>query len=343
MNLNFDIQSLKKVKELLANSSRIVITTHHNPDGDAIGSVLGFFHILKVIGIESTVITPNGMPEFLSWLPSVDSVIRYSQSKDWVANLISKADLIFCLDFNGFRRTENMEKLLAEATGTKVLVDHHPYPESNFDYSFSFTEVSSTAELVYELVSELYGSEVVNKNAAECLYIGMMTDTGSFSYACSRERTFAIAGELVGKGVVVEKVQGLVYNNFSVTRMQLLGYCLSEKMKVFPEHKSAYIWLTKEDLKRFAYQSGDTEGFVNYPLSIKGVIFSVLFMENDGFIKVSLRSRGAFPVNEFSRKYYNGGGHTNAAGGKAFVSMGQAIHQFEEYIALHSGVLNLSK
>ena len=343
MHLNFDIQSLKKVKELLKNSQNIVLTTHHNPDGDAIGSVLGFYHSLKSIGISSSVVIPNGFPEFLGWLPGVDVVTKYSHQKDIATATLKNADIIFCLDFNGFRRTETMEKPLAESKAIKVLIDHHPEPESMFDYSFSFTEVSSTAELVFEVLSEMFGSDCVNSDAAECLYVGMMTDTGSFSYACSRERTFAIAGKLVEKGVNVERVQGLVYNNFSAKRMQLLGYCLAEKMKVFPEHNAAYIWLTKDELKKYKHQNGDTEGFVNYPLSIKGVVFSVLFMENDGFIKVSLRSRGTFPVNEFSKRYYNGGGHTNAAGGKSFTSMGEAIAKFEELLVEYSSKLNASK
>lgn len=343
MSLKFDIQSLNAVKALLDVSKSIVLTTHHNPDGDAIGSVLGLSHALKTVGVESIVVTPNGFPDFLSWLPGIESVVRYSQQKDLATDIVSKADLIFCLDFNGFRRTENMEALLNNSSAKKILIDHHPDPESKFDYSFSFTEVSSTAELVYEFMSALYGEESINRSAAECLYVGMMTDTGSFSYACSRKRTFAIAGELVEKGVEVEKMQSLVYNNFSFTRMQLLGYCLAQKMKVFPEHKAAYIWLSKDELSKFSHQAGDTEGFVNYPLSIKGIVFSVLFTENDGFIKVSLRSRGAFPVNEFSKKYYNGGGHTNAAGGKVYVSMDQAIQQFEECVKLYSEVLNSSK
>lgn len=342
MHLNFDIQSLKKFKELLSSSKRIVLTTHHNPDGDAIGSVLGFYHALKVAGINSTVVTPNGFPDFLGWLPGVDIVLKHSQSKDLVSEIFANADLICCLDFNGFRRTETMEKLLLESKGKKVLIDHHPNPESSFDISFSFTEVSSTAELVYEVVAETFGAEYINKESAECLYVGMMTDTGSFSYACSRERTFSIAGELVGKGVKVEKVQGLVYNNFSANRMQFLGYCLAEKMKVFPEYNAAYIWLNKDELKKFKHQSGDTEGFVNYPLSIKGIVFSALFMENDGFIKVSLRSRGSFPVNEFSKIYYNGGGHTNAAGGKSFTTMELTIQQFEELLRVYSAELNAS-
>ncbi len=343
MHLNFDIQSLTQFKTLLRQSERIVVTTHHNPDGDAIGSVLGMYHILCREGIDATIISPNGFPEFLAWLPEASQIVKYSQQKETGNKLIAEADLILCLDFNGFRRTETMEKALAESPAKKILIDHHPDPENTFDIPFSFTEVSSTAELVYEIAYELFGNNSIDKNAAECLYVGIMTDTGSFSYACSRKRTFDIAGELVGKGVAVDRVQGLVYNNYSASRMQLLGYCLSEKMRVFPEHCAAYLWLSKDELNRFAHKTGDTEGFVNYPLSIKGIVFSVLFIENDGFVKISLRSRGKFPVNEFSKKYYTGGGHTNAAGGKAYAPMADVIQQFEDLLKLHSNELNASK
>ncbi|MGD9978344.1 MAG: bifunctional oligoribonuclease/PAP phosphatase NrnA [Bacteroidales bacterium] len=343
MHIDLDIQSLNRLKELLGNSKSIVLISHYNPDGDAVGSILGLYHALGNVGIKSTMVSPNGFPEFLEWLPEIDRVILYSKQKESVANALSNADLIVCLDFNGFRRLETMEGLLASSHCKKILIDHHPEPESPFDLYFSFVQVSSTSELVYEIVAKLYGEQSVDENSAVCLYTGIMTDTGSFSYACSRKRTFEIAGELVARGVNVEAVQAMVYSNFSVNRMQLLGYCLAEKMKVFPEHKAAYIWLTKAELKRFSHQIGDTEGFVNHPLSIKGIIFSVIFMENDGFIKVSLRSRGSFPVNIFSKKYYNGGGHTNAAGGKSFSSLEQTILQFEQLLAEHSSELNSSE
>ncbi|MEW5846356.1 MAG: bifunctional oligoribonuclease/PAP phosphatase NrnA [Bacteroidota bacterium] len=331
---------LNDLRKAIDGSSSIVITTHHNPDGDAIGSVLGLYHALKAMGVNTQMLTPNGFPDFLGWLPDADKIVHYSKDKKAAENLLSKADLVFCLDFNGFKRVEDMAEALEKSPAKRVLIDHHPEPESPFHISISFTEVSSTAELVYEVVEQLYGEKAITFDAAVSLYTGIMTDTGSFSYACSRERTFTIAGKLIAKGVTVEEVQGLVYNNFSENRMRLLGFSLAERMRVYPEHRAACIWLTRSDLNRFKHQIGDTEGFVNYPLSIKGIIFSVLFTENDGFIKVSLRSRGNFAANTFSKLYYQGGGHKNAAGGKAFMSMDEAVKQFEELIAKHTAELN---
>lgn len=340
MLLKSDNNKINELKTILDSAKSIVITTHHNPDGDAIGSVLGLYHILKNLGYPVTAITPNGFPEFLSWMPGSDQVVKYSEKKSKAIEFFLNADVIFCLDFNGFRRTEEMGDILLKANGKKVLIDHHPNPEKSFDILFSSTEVSSTAELVYEVVVASFNENAIPVDAAVCLYTGIMTDTGSFSYACSRGRTFQIAGDLIAKGVDVEKVQGLVYNNFSSDRMRLLGFSLSEKMKVFPEYKSAYISLTREELKQYKHKMGDTEGFVNLPLSIKGVVFSVLFVEHDSFVKVSLRSRGKFPVNLVSQKHFNGGGHTNAAGGKSFMSLSETEVYFENLIKTYSDELN---
>jgi len=340
MLLKSEVERVEEFKNLLESSKSIVITTHHNPDGDAVGSVLGLYHTLKSIGYPVIAITPNGFPEFLSWMPGSDQVIRYSEQKYNAVNYILSADTIICLDFNGFKRTEEMSDVLMQSKAKKVLIDHHPQPESKFDLQFSFVEVSSTAELVYEVLSSCFGDNVVTLDAAICLFVGIMTDTGSFSYACSRGRTFQISGDLIAKGVDVEKVQGLVYNNFTADRMRLLGFSLNDRMKVYPEYKSACISLTKEDLKNFKHKIGDTEGFVNLPLSIKGVIFSVLFVEHDSFIKVSLRSRGTFPVNTVSQNHFNGGGHKNAAGGKAFMSLKDAEFLFENVLKIYSSELN---
>ena len=338
--LQIDKSQLNELKKALSSSKNIVITTHHNPDGDAIGSVLGLYHAFRAKGIDSRMVTPNNFPDFLGWLPDADKIMHYSRDKKDVEDLLSNADLLFCLDFNGFKRVEDMAEVLEKSPAKRVLIDHHPEPESPFHISISYTEVSSTAELVYEVIEQVYGESIINYESAVSLYTGIMTDTGSFSYACSRERTFAIAGKLIAKGVIVEDVQGLVYNNFSENRMRLLGFSLAERMKVYPEHRAACIWLSRNDLNTFKHQIGDTEGFVNYPLSIKGIVFSVLFTENEGFVKVSLRSRGNFPVNTFSKLYYQGGGHKNAAGGKAFMGMDEAVKQFEELIAKHSIELN---
>ncbi len=337
-----DSKEIILLKKYLAESQKMVITTHHNPDGDAIGSLLGLYFALTNAGYQVIQVSPNGFPEFLSWLPGVENVKKYSECKSDVKEILQTADLIFCLDFNGFRRTEEMGDFLGKSKAKKVLIDHHPDPESPFDLMFSNVEVSSTAELVFEVVEAAFGTSVIDKNAAEALFVGIMTDTGSFSYACSRKRTFQVAGNLVEKGVSVEKMQGLVYNNFSAERMKLLGFALNEKMKVFPEHKSAYISLTKDVLKKFNHKVGDTEGFVNLPLTIKNIVFSALFVEYDSFVKVSLRSRGTFPVNSFCSKHFNGGGHMNAAGGKSFTSLKETEELFENLVKLYTTELNNS-
>lgn len=340
MLLKSEEKNVNEFKNILDSSKSIVITTHHNPDGDAVGSVLGLYHALKSKGYPVIAITPNGFPDFLTWMPGTNMVIRYSDQKVNAVNSILNADTIICLDFNGFKRTEEMGDVLGQSKAKKILIDHHPNPEDIFDLQFSFIEVSSTCELIYEILSSCFTSDVVNTESAICLFVGIMTDTGSFSYACSRGRTFQITGELISKGVEVEKVQGLVYNNFSANRMRFMGYSLNERMKVFPEYNAAYISLSKADLKKFKHKIGDTEGFVNLPLSIKGIIFSVLFVEHDDYIKVSLRSRGKFPVNVVSQNHYNGGGHTNAAGGKAFMTLSDAEKYFENLLKGYSKELN---
>lgn len=331
--MQIDSSTIEKLRLAISNAKGIVITTHHNPDGDAMGSALGLQLALNNMGIESNVVTPNGFPDFLTWLPGSKNITKYTREKEKASELIQKAQLIFCLDFNTNSRTELMHAELDKAKATKVLIDHHPNPDSNFDIQFSSTEVSSTAELVFEVTTALYGLQCINHNAAECLFTGIMTDTGSFSYACSRQRTFAIAGELIAKGVKVEQQQSLVFNNFSANRIRMVGNCLANKMKVMPKHKAAYITLSLDEQKEYNYQIGDTEGLVNFPLSIKGIAFSAIFVEREEFVKISLRSRGSFPVNEFAKKYYNGGGHTNAAGGKSFKSFDETIAEFEKLVA----------
>lgn len=330
--MELDSRAIERLKLAINNANGIVITTHHNPDGDAIGSALGLQHALNSMGIVSNVVTPNGFPDFLAWLPGTKNVTRYTREKENASQLIQNAQLIFCLDFNSNSRTELMHEELDKASAIRVLIDHHPNPDSNFDVVFSSTEVSSTAELVFEVATALYGPQCINHNAAECLFTGIMTDTGSFSYACSHQRTFAIAGELIAKGVKVEQQQSLVFNNFSANRVRMVGHCLANKMKVMPKHKAAYITLSLDEQKQYNYQIGDTEGLVNYPLSIKGIAFSAIFVEREEFVKISLRSRGSFPVNEFANKYYNGGGHTNAAGGKSFKNLEETIAEFEKLV-----------
>ena len=324
------------IKDLLTdNSKQIVITSHHNPDGDAIGSMLGLYHVLKCMGYDATMISPNGFPDFLSWIEGSSLIHNFSRSKKKLSKIIQEAGIVFSLDYNGFARLEEMGEVVAQCSAKKIMIDHHPNPEKTFDVSISNVNVSSTAELVYEVSCLLCGSKTINIDSATSIYVGIMTDTGSFSYGCSRPRTFEIVAQLIAKGVDIESAQQRVYNNFSEGRMRLLGFALSSKMKVFPEFRSAYISLTRNELNQFSYAIGDTEGLVNYPLSIKGIVFSAMFVENEGFVKVSLRSRGTFPANLVSQKHYQGGGHKNAAGGKSFHSIAETEDNFlkilEEY------------
>lgn len=331
---------IQQIIGLLKQNQNIVITSHHNPDGDAIGSILGLYHILTEMGISSTMIIPNDIPDFLSWLPGAEYIIRYSKKPDEARDRIKEAHVLFALDFNGTGRLEKLEKHFVESKAVKVLIDHHPNPEQGFNFYFSQTGASSTAELVYEFAHAIGSQSYINSNCAINLFAGIMTDTGSFSYACSNPRTFEIVSKLIGHGVNVEEVQQKVYNNFSENRMRLMGHSLANKMKVFPEYNAAYISLTRDELKRFNYQIGDTEGLVNLPLSIKNIIFSALFVENTGFVKVSLRSSGNFPVNKICEEYFNGGGHQNAAGGKSFATITETENKFIEVLNTYKDMLN---
>jgi len=328
------------IKNLISTKERIVITSHHNPDGDAIGSMLGLYHILTSMGYDSSMVIPNDIPDFLSWLPDSSKIIRHSKNKQAAAEAICNADLIFSLDYNSPSRLEAVKENFDQSKAVKILIDHHPYPEEAFTWILSETKASSTAELVYEFALILNAEMHIGHNAAMCIFTGIMTDTGSFSYACSNPRTFEIAAKLIAKGVKVEDIQQQVYNNFSESRMRLLGYSLESKMKVFPEYRSAYISLTHEELKRYKYQIGDTEGLVNYPLSIKNIIFSALFIENKNFVKVSLRSVGTFPANKVCEEHFNGGGHINAAGGKSFTTMQETEAKFVEILKQYQKELN---
>ncbi len=333
-------EEVKKIKSLLDKICSIVITSHHNPDGDAIGSMLGLYHILKEYGIESSMVSPNAFPDFLKWLPDSKKIVNFYYHKKKAKDLINNAQILFALDYNSPDRLEEMGTIFKKASGKKVLIDHHPNPENSYDISISNVKVSSTAELIFEFALELGGTNLINYNAAVNIFTGIMTDTGSFSYACSCPRTFEIVAQLIQKGVKLEEAQQKVYNNFSADRMRLLGYSLASKMKVFPEFRSAFISLTRAELVSFNHKIGDTEGLVNYPLSIQGIVFSALFVENTNFIKVSLRSKGMFPVNKVCEEFFNGGGHINAAGGKSFLTLEETEKQFEKVIDHYRSELN---
>ncbi|MDZ7740898.1 MAG: bifunctional oligoribonuclease/PAP phosphatase NrnA [Bacteroidota bacterium] len=319
-----------KAKELCRQANKILICSHSNPDGDAIGSVLGLYHALnREVNAELKMMVPNDFPGFLKWMPGADRIIIHELKQDISSSYIQEADLIFCLDFNDIDRVESCSKDLLASSATKILIDHHPSPKPQFDLVYSTIQTSSTAELVYQFIGSFNKSEMLGREAAIGLYTGIMTDTGSFSYLCNNESTYLAVAKLISAGVDAEEAHRQVYDTYSSHRLQLLGFCLSERLVILKKYHTAYIYLSQADLERFNYQVGDIEGVVNYPLSIREVKFAVLFREQNGKIRLSLRSKGTFAVNEFAREHFAGGGHRNAAGADSFDKLQKTLQKFE--------------
>ncbi|MDR2064608.1 MAG: bifunctional oligoribonuclease/PAP phosphatase NrnA [Prevotellaceae bacterium] len=311
----FTKKQYDNLKRYLQSAKNAAIIIHTNPDGDAVGSAVALAYILKKLNVDSNIVVSNDFPKFLQWIDGSDKIMVYSKNKHEVRTAIKTADIIFCLDFNSLDRIEILEKIIRETTVPRILIDHHIDPANDFDLKFSYYPISSTSELVYRIGIKLLGTKILPENIAEALFCGMMTDSGAFSHSSSYPDFFKIIANLLDCGVEKDKITHLVYDNFTENRMKLLGYALS-KMVVLHEYRAAYITLSREDLKKFDFQIGDTEGFVNYPLSIKGIVLSLLLVEKDDHIKMSLRSQGNFDVNEMARKHFHGGGHFNASGGK---------------------------
>jgi bifunctional oligoribonuclease and PAP phosphatase NrnA len=322
-------QYTKELSKLFSSSDNILLISHINPDGDAIGSQLALYHFLKSIGRNVTMMTPNYLQEFLKWMTGADLIEIYIRDRKKCRKLIEKSDLIVLLDFNHSNRLGESEEYVQASHVKKVLIDHHLDPECFTDILISDISKCSTAEIVHELVYSMNGNEHFSSMPySEAIYVGIITDTGNFEYGSYSSRTFRIVAELLDSGIDKEKILDLVYNNFSYDRMRLQGYALNSRMVVLPQYKTAYIYLTRDDLKEYNHVKGDTEGFVNLPLSIKGIFFSAIFIEKDGFIKLSFRSKGQFPSNEFASLYFSGGGHLNASGGEYTDSLENTIDYF---------------
>ncbi len=303
--------------------------THINPDGDAIGSLLGLYHYFMQHGFKTYAIAPNNFPSFLKWLPGADKIVCFSREKERADEMIQEADVIFNLDFNDPERLGEMSKLITRSNAIKILIDHHPNPKTFNHLDISDTSVSSTAELIYLLLARLDNKPFLTREVAENLYTGIMTDTGCFSYNSSFGQTFRVTADLLESGIDKEIIFDRVYNNFSEDRMRLAGYALNRKMVVLKKYHTAYIWLTKKELRQFNHSLGDTEGFVNMPLSIEGIRFSALFIEKENHVKISFRSKGSFPVNRFAERHFNGGGHRNASGGESPEDLDNTLQRFE--------------
>lgn len=316
------------LKSALITPRKIVIVTHRSPDGDAMGSSLGLSSYLKQKGHSVSVITPTDYPDFLAWLPGNSEVVVFPQHVTSAAELVSKADIIFCLDFNTLKRIDELGDLVRESKAIKVLIDHHRQPEDFAEYAHHKIEASSTAELIFEFIEIMGDKENISVDTGICLYTGIMTDTASFRFPSTTPQTHYIAAFLMEKGVPHYRAHEEIYDTNSYDRLRLLGYALTEKMKVLNEVKTAYITLTGSELKKFNFRTGDTEGLVNYCLSVNGIKLAAFFMEKENMVKVSLRSKGKIDVNTFARQYFNGGGHINAAGGSFEGTIDQAVSHF---------------
>lgn len=327
------MKDISALKAKLASPTKIIITTHANPDADALGSSLGFYHFLKHRGHDVTVITPTDYPEFLHWMEGNNQVVIMSQkTAPMVKQLIQQADIIACLDFSSLNRIKDLGTLVAEAPGKKLLVDHHLNPENFADYMYWDDHAAATAELIHDMIREMDGLEEITPAIAECLYAGIMTDTGSFKHNSTTPKIHRIVADLMERGANVNKISRLIYDTNSLNRLRFIGYALLEKLTIDVKQKTAYFVISSEDHKQFNLKSGDTEGLVNYALSIKGIEMAAIIMERNGEIKLSFRSVGHFAVNDFAAKYFSGGGHRNAAGGISELPLDQTVEKFNKLI-----------
>jgi len=332
---------IQEIKQLLTQGKKIVITSHTNPDGDAIGSSLAMYHYLKKLGNDVNMMVPNNFPDYYNWLPDSDKIVIYEKQSKYSQKLLKEAEIVFALDYNAINRLGALAEIVKTTTCTRILIDHHIDPErESFKHCFSTTETSSTGELVYEFIRALDNEDLIDKKMGEAIYTGIVTDTGSFSFSCNRPETYDITSKLVSIGVDAQKIHKLIYDTFSENRLRLLGFAISSRMIVWNEYHAALIYLTKADLSKFNYQVGDTEGLVNYPLSMSDVNMSVLITEKDNQLRLSFRSKGSFSVNEFCRKHFNGGGHRNAAGGKTTESIEELITRLKELLEDYKEELN---
>ena len=326
---------LKALKTELESPKKITIVSHRNPDGDAIGSSLGLLHFLKQLKHDVHFISPNEYPDFLAWIPEVNNTIIFEKEVNKATELLKSSDYIFTLDFNALHRTgEFMEKTLQTLTVPMIMIDHHQAPDNYPLYTFSDTNYGSTCEMIYDFINALEYNHLINKEVATCLYVGITTDSGSFRFPKTTAKTHNCVADLINKGINNSEIHHLLFDNASYSRLQLLGRAL-QNLTLLNEYSASYITLTQEELDTFKYKKGDTEGIVNYGLSLEGINMTAFFIENkeEGIIKISFRSQGDVDVNQFARTYFNGGGHINAAGGKSFLTLEETVKQFIAILA----------
>jgi len=328
---------IDKLNQLFSTPKKVVTITHQNPDGDAVGSSLAMYHILSQMGHQVQVIMPNNFAEFLKYHDGVDSILQFDKnetSKQQVADVIAEADCIIVLDLNDLKRTGVIEQFIENSKAFKILIDHHLQPQQFADYSLSDTTASSTAELVYRFVEQQNWQQYVNKTVADSIYMGILTDTGKFSHSVTKQLHETV-GKLIEAGADVKKANIELFNNYSFRRMRFWGFCLGQKLKTLKGVKAAILPLSIKEMHRFNVQKGDTEGLVNQGLAIKNIEVSILLKEEYDKIKLSLRSKTDFSVNEMARTHFTGGGHKNASGGKLEIPLQEAIKKVESVLHLY--------
>lgn len=331
------------LKENIDNSNRIVICCHKSPDGDALGSSLAWAEYLRTQGKEPDIIVPDAYPDFLQWLPGSDRIIRYDKhAADKADEMLQKADLIFCLDFNGTNRVDEMKYALEQSPAHKIMIDHHLDPSMDTVLTVSHPQMSSTSELVFRIIWQLGGFEEMSRKCAVCIYCGMMTDTGGFTYNSNQPEIFFIVSQLLTKGIDKDKIYRNVFNNFSPWAIRLRGYLMSHKLNIFNDLHAAYFTISRRDMRDFHFIKGDAEGLVNEPLKIKGMRLSISLREDDrrdNTIWVSLRSVDDFPCNLVASEFFNGGGHLNASGGRLYCTLDEAERVVRRAFAHYEGLL----
>lgn len=338
--------NLDEFQTVLSSPKRIVITTHHKPDADALGSSLGLSGYLKQLGHTVTVITPTDYPAFLHWMEGNADVVIFTNPgmEAKAATLVAEADLIFCLDFSSLDRINELGELVRSATGQKVLIDHHRNPEDFAQFVLWDVEAAATAQLIYRLLCNLGHRDMITPGMANCLYAGIMTDTGSFRHSNTSKEVHVVVSELISLGANVNQVSQLIYDNNSHDKLRFLGFALNERMKVIPEYSTAYIAISAEDIVKYRVKTGDTEGLVNYALSIRGIVFAALITEREDGTKLSLRSTGDFSVSDLANAHFHGGGHRNAAGGRSSLPFQETLSYFESLLPQYQDSLeNLSQ
>jgi phosphoesterase RecJ-like protein len=335
MQYNF-MKSITEALPLLEEPRKIFITTHHKPDGDALGSTLGLYHYLLAKGHEPVVVSPSEVPDFLTWLPGIDGVLNYESEPKQCLKALQEADLIFCLDFNRFERVKALQEHLRSAAQPKILIDHHLLPEEGaFAYGVSDPSKSSTCEMVYDFIRLSGGDNLISDNVAQCLYTGVMTDTGSFRFPVTTGAVHEMIADLKRRGLEHAIIHQYVYDSWSADRMRFLGYVLYQKMEIFPQQHVGIIALTQADQQKFKIATGDTEGMVNYPLNIEDVTMSVLLTEKKDEVRMSFRSKGNIDVSTFAGTHFNGGGHFNAAGGRSGESLEQTVLKLKTLLGIN--------